>query len=180
MQFSRIRFFGCTRFRARPTGLALFAIPRSEVGLQYSGLTCPAQVSFAGHVLPSGHSPRTWLSHVQSTMPDKTPQGHPAGFPFDSNPPPPSGFPCRCLGPRIVRVRVPLPCRNNCIPYNDLSNRQEPMGLPKFSAVSHPACRMTLNLDSPLMGITKIDVVKIHIDKDIPQDSHQQGYKVIS
>ena len=48
----------------------------------------PAQVSFAGCVLPSGPSPCTWLSHAQSTMPDKTPHAHPAGFPFRSHPPP--------------------------------------------------------------------------------------------
>jgi hypothetical protein len=29
-----------------------------------------------GYVLPSGPSPCTWLSHAQSTMPDKTPQPH--------------------------------------------------------------------------------------------------------
>lgn len=66
MQFSRIRLFGCTRFRVRPTALALFAIPRSQVGLQYSGSTCPAQVSFAGFVLSSSPSPCTWLSHAAS------------------------------------------------------------------------------------------------------------------
>ena len=50
-----------------------------------SGPTCPAQVSFMGYVLPSGPSPChhdisrltcTWLSHAQSTMPNKTPQLH--------------------------------------------------------------------------------------------------------
>ena len=35
-------------------------------------------------------------------MLDKTPQGHPAGFPFHGNPPPPSAFPCRCLGFSVV------------------------------------------------------------------------------
>ena len=34
----------------------------------------------------------------------------------------------------------PLPCLNNRIPYNSLSHRQEPMGLPKFFDVSLPAC----------------------------------------
>ena len=29
-----------------------------------------------GYVLPSGPFPCTWLSHAQSTMPDKTPQSH--------------------------------------------------------------------------------------------------------
>ncbi len=53
---------------------ALIAIPRSEVGLRISDPTCPAQVSFAGYVLPSSPSPCTWLSHAPSTMLDKTPQ----------------------------------------------------------------------------------------------------------
>ena len=49
-------------------------------------LQCPAQVSFAGYVLPSSPSPLpalqkpceacTWLSHALSTMLDKTPQNH--------------------------------------------------------------------------------------------------------
>ena len=34
----------------------------------------------------------------------------------------------------------PLPCLNNCIPYHNSSNQQEPSGLPKFSVVSLPAC----------------------------------------
>jgi hypothetical protein len=33
-------------------------------------------------------SPCTWLSHAPSTIPDKTPHRHPAGFPFHSTPPP--------------------------------------------------------------------------------------------
>jgi hypothetical protein len=133
MQFSPARagFFGCTRFRARPTALALFAIPRSEVGLQYSGPTCPAQVSFAGCVLPSGPSPCTWLSHAQSTMPDKTPQGHPAGFPFDSNPPPPSGFPCRCLGPSIVPCPgFPFRASITAFPTTTFPTGRSPWGFP--------------------------------------------------
>jgi hypothetical protein len=131
MQFSRIRFFGCTRFRARPTPLALLAIPRSEVGLQYSGPTCPAQVSVAGCVLPSGPCPCTWLSHAQNTMPDKTPQGHPAGFPFDSNPPPPSGFPCRCLGPSIVPCPgFPFRASITAFPTTTFPTGRSPWGFP--------------------------------------------------
>jgi hypothetical protein len=33
-------------------------------------------------------SPCTWLSHAPSTIPDKTPHRHPAGFPFHSTPAP--------------------------------------------------------------------------------------------
>jgi hypothetical protein len=64
----------------------LFAIARSEVRLRSPARHCPVQVSFTGYVLPSGPSPCAWLSHAQSTMPDKTPQPHLAGFPFDSTP----------------------------------------------------------------------------------------------
>ena len=39
-----------------------------------SSPTCPARVSFAGSVLPSGPSPCSGLSPPPSTMPDKTPQ----------------------------------------------------------------------------------------------------------
>jgi hypothetical protein len=44
--------------------------------LVLSSPTCPARVSFAGCVLPSGPSPCGWLSQPLSTMPDKTPQWH--------------------------------------------------------------------------------------------------------
>ncbi len=63
----------------------------------------PARGACAGYVLPSGPSPCTWLSHAQSTMPDKTPQGHAAGFPFDSTPPPTcSGLPHERLGSSLT------------------------------------------------------------------------------
>ena len=39
---------------------------------------CPARVSFAGCVLPSGPSPCGWLSQPPTTMPDKTPPWHTA------------------------------------------------------------------------------------------------------
>jgi len=75
-------------------------------------------------------------------MLDKTPQGHQAGFPFDSNPPPP----CTRVSLPSLRFQsspvseFPRPCLNHCIPYHDLSTRQEPMGLPKFFNVSLTAC----------------------------------------
>jgi hypothetical protein len=52
-------------------------------------------------VLPSGPSPCTWLSHAQSTMPDKTPQTHTASWltcPFPVQPLYPSAvrFPGTC------------------------------------------------------------------------------------
>jgi hypothetical protein len=71
---------------AQTTPRRLFAIARSEVRLHAPARHCPVQVSFTGYVLPSGPSPCAWLSHAQSTMPDKTPQPHLAGFPFDSTP----------------------------------------------------------------------------------------------
>ncbi len=79
VRFSRIRFFGCTRFRADLLSCPLqdpVAIPHSEVGSCISSPTCPARVSFMGCVLPSGPSPCGWLSQPLSTMPDKTPRGH--------------------------------------------------------------------------------------------------------
>ena len=148
MQFSPAKagFFGCTRFRARPTASALFAIPRSEVGLQYSGPTCPAQVSFAGCVLPSGPSPCTWLSHAPSTMPDKTPQGHPAGFPFYRTPPPPSGFPCRRLGPSIVACPgFPFRASITAFPTTTFPTSRNPRGFPSSSTylfLHATACRI--------------------------------------
>jgi hypothetical protein len=79
VQFSRIRFFGCTRFRADLHSCPLqdpMAIPRSEVGSCIPSPTCPARVSFVGYVLPSGPFPCGRLSLPLSTMPDKTPRGH--------------------------------------------------------------------------------------------------------
>ena len=61
--------------------LALFAMARREVGSCYSGPTCPGCVSFPGSVLPSRPSPCSGLSPPLSTLRDKTPQGHPVGFP---------------------------------------------------------------------------------------------------
>ncbi len=76
VRFSRIRFLGSTRFRADLHSYPLqdpVAIPRSEVCSCLSSPTCPARVSFAGYVLPSGPSPCGGLSPPLSTMPDKTP-----------------------------------------------------------------------------------------------------------
>jgi len=50
------------------------AILPSDLGSCCSDPSCPAQVSFAGCVLPSGPSPCDWLSRPPSTMPHKTPR----------------------------------------------------------------------------------------------------------
>ena len=79
VRFSRIRFLGCTRLRADLHSYPSqdpVAIPRSEVCSCLSSPTCPARVSFASCVLPSGPSPCGWLSQPLSTMPDKTPHRH--------------------------------------------------------------------------------------------------------
>jgi hypothetical protein len=52
--------------------------PRSEVGSCLPDPACPARVSFASCVLPSGPSPCGRLSRPQTTMPDKTPRRHAA------------------------------------------------------------------------------------------------------
>jgi hypothetical protein len=70
-----LRLYSLSRRAKLLRSFARFAIPRSEVGSCGSSPTCPARVSFAGCVLPSGPSPCAWLSHAPSTMPDKTPQG---------------------------------------------------------------------------------------------------------
>ena len=62
-----------------------------------SSPTCPARVSFAGCVLPSGPSPCSGLSPPPSTMPDKTPQGRLA-----VSRPPGSWFSGRVLGSSLV------------------------------------------------------------------------------
>jgi len=73
--------------RRRPRAACLL-LPAVRFACVAPILQCPAQVSFAGCVLPSGPSPCSWISHAQSTMPDKTPPRLAAGFPFHSNPPP--------------------------------------------------------------------------------------------
>jgi hypothetical protein len=75
----------------------LMAIPRREVGSWGSSPTCPARVSFAGCVLPSGPSPCDGLSPPPSTMPDKQPQGRIAAFC-----PPGAWFSGRVLGSSVV------------------------------------------------------------------------------
>jgi len=102
----------------------------------------PARVSCAGCVLPSGPSPCTWLSHAPSTMPDKTPQQHAAGFPFDSTPPPARpGLSHQRLGSRITLCPgFPLRASIAGMPYTDASLRRELLGPPGFSDVSLPAC----------------------------------------
>src|SRR5207249_6070604 len=56
---------------------------------------CPAEVSCAGCVLPSRPSPCRGLSPPLSTLREKTPQGHPVGFP----PSWPSACPARAQEP---------------------------------------------------------------------------------
>ena len=80
----------------------LIAISRSEVGSCDSSPACPARVSFAGYVLPSGPSPCGGLSPPPSTMPDKTPQGRIAAFC-----PPGAWFSGRALGSRVVPLSFP-------------------------------------------------------------------------
>ena len=89
---------------------------------------------------------RMWLSHTQSTMPDKTPQGHPDGFPFHGITFLPFWF---SMSPfrfrRSLFQGFPVPCLNIRIPYCDLSHQQESMGLPKFSTylfLRATACRL--------------------------------------
>src|SRR5919108_5636067 len=102
---------------------------------------CPAPVAFAGYVLLSSPSPCTWLSHALSTTLDKTPQAHPAGFPFHSTPPPACTLstPTLRFPPNPVSG-FPLACLNSGLPYLGASHGQERMGPPKFFDVSLPAC----------------------------------------
>ena len=104
---------------------------------------CPAQVSCAGCVLPSSPSPCTWLSHALSTMRDKTPQKHPAGFPFHSTPPPAwLRVPYGRLGSSIVLCPgFPFRALGAVYPASVFPSGKEPMGPPKFFDVSLPACR---------------------------------------
>ena len=81
MQFSRIRFLGCTHIRADLHSCPLqgpVVIALSEVGSCFPDPACPARVSCVGCVLPSGPSPCGWLSQPPTTMPDKTPRTHTA------------------------------------------------------------------------------------------------------
>jgi hypothetical protein len=73
------------------------AIARREVGSCDSSPACPARVSFAGCVLPSGPSPGSGLSPPPSTLPDKTPQGHLA-----ATRPPVAWFSDKGLGSSLV------------------------------------------------------------------------------
>jgi hypothetical protein len=88
VRYFRIRFLGCTRFRAGwnrhrsspcllfPTGGWLILVRPDLSGMSF----------FAGCMLPSGPSPCSGLSPPPSTIPDKTPHRHPAGFPFPQSP----------------------------------------------------------------------------------------------
>ena len=81
MQFSRIRFLGCTHIRADLYSYPLQGpvfIALSEVGSCLPDPVSPARVSFRSCVLPSGPSPCGWLSQPRTTMPDKTPRKHTA------------------------------------------------------------------------------------------------------
>ena len=78
VRFSRIRFLGCTRFRANHHSYPLhgsIAIPFMSVLSCMPSPTCPARVTFEGYVLPWGPSPCGWLSQPLTTMPHKTPLG---------------------------------------------------------------------------------------------------------
>jgi len=108
----------------------------------YPILPCPAQVSFAGCVLPSSPSPCSRLSLPPSTMLDKTPQWHTAGFPFLQ-------YSSACLPwaphQRLGSGLIPYPGFPLCVsisvyPTFDATSMQEPMGPPKFFGVSLPAC----------------------------------------
>ena len=54
--------FALDHFRGR------FVIPRSEVGIVFSGPTCPVRVSFAGYITLLTPSPCTRLSRAPSIM----------------------------------------------------------------------------------------------------------------
>ena len=131
VRFSRIRFLGCTRFRADLHSYPLqdpVAIPRSEVCSCLSSPTCPARVSFASCVLPSGPSPCGWLSQPLSTMPDKTPRWH------------------------ITALRRPT--------WIMIAHARNTTGLPEFFSVSLLACHgLRTPADLHILAITDASVL---------------------
>ena len=80
--------------------------------------------------------------HAQSTMPDKTPQRHAAGVPFDGTSPPArlERSDERLGAAHSPVAGFPLPCLNSAMPCFHLHSRREPLGLPEFYDVSLPAC----------------------------------------
>ena len=83
------------RYRSRNrcclSARAVLAIPRREVGCMWGPVRqCPADVSWAGCVLPSRPSPRRGLSPPLSTLRDTTPHEMPVGS-------------LPCLVPRLPR-----------------------------------------------------------------------------
>jgi hypothetical protein len=87
-------------------------------------------------------SPCSGLSPPPSTIPDKTPHRHPAGFPFYSTPPPACpDVPSVHLGSNLT-LCPGFPFRALLVVYlmSGLSSGQESMGPPKFFDVSLPAC----------------------------------------
>src|SRR6266516_5139263 len=105
----------------------------------------PLRAAYFRQVLP--HASRsfakacTWLSHAQSTMPDKTPHGHAAGFPFHGSASPHcSGLTCRSSGSGLDCFRV-SPVRASISVY--LAATFPPAGVHGASQVpdvSLPAC----------------------------------------
>ena len=110
--------------------------------MRYSSPPCPAQVSFAGYVLPSGPSPGTRLSPAPSTMPDKTPQPQAAGLPVDSTSPPAEAeVPSVPLGLGLtLSPGFPFRASRAVDPLVGFPSGPEPRGPPGFSEASLPAC----------------------------------------
>jgi hypothetical protein len=144
VQFSRIRFLGCTRFRAgrvrfqtpsvcsSPQGGWLILI-RSDMsgmsglsGLRASVESFPMSWAFptaeysARYDSPSAYGGRSRCQYFSACLAPWSP-----------------------ASPRFQHCSVsgfPLPCLRSCIPYAVASHGEERLGPPKFFDISLPAC----------------------------------------
>ena len=164
MQFSRIRFLGCTRFRARqnhyqllpcllwPAGRLAHANPVRHVRDEF-----PVQAACFRRDLP----PVVGFPHLRVLRSIRLPSRIRWAFPVTVLLHLPAPWFTATLRFQHCSVSgFPLPCLKSCRPYTVVFHGQERLGPPKFFDASLPACRgLRTPADLPLLAKTEVRVL---------------------
>jgi len=164
VQFSRIRFLGCTRFRARqnhyqllpcllwPAGRLAHANPVRHVRDEF-----PVQAACFRRDLP----PVVGFPHLRVLRSIRLPSRIRWAFPVTVLLHLPAPWFTATLRFQHCSVSgFPLPCLKSCRPYTVVFHGQERLGPPKFFDASLPACRgLRTPADLPLLAKTEVRVL---------------------
>lgn len=156
VQFSRIRFLGCTRFRTGRESCLLFPAVRLACSIPALHVRCkfPLRATYSRRVLPHV----VGFPHLRVLRSIRLPNGIKRAFLFTVILRPPYPLSIPRLRFRYCPVSgFPLTCLNNHIPYPGTSSGLELMGPPKFLDASLPACHgLRTPADLPTLAYCRV------------------------